>query len=335
VYHKSHTGYQGYRALFSSSENESTVTIFQKNENTVTEYVLTDANNHNRIPASSRMCLMNIRYLVVVFTLMLGNVIADDITESEPNNTLASAQNVDSHFITGANPDIANATTWPWVSINAAGDGSNDYYSFVVPVAGVTGIFDIDYGYHMGGSVDTELCLYAADGSVLADNDDFSPSTTGGRGSASFIDSYISHTFAAPGTYVIGVGKFNVFCNVSGITGTVLDADNDYELQISLSQHVIDTDRDGVQDDKDRQPNSDLSTTVMVESCESGVANTLFEDGCTIADLLGFCADDAKNHGSFTSCVAGVTRNLKKDGEIRDSDAGMLQRCAAQSGIGR
>ena len=49
---------------------------------------------------------MNTRYLVLVFTLMLGNVIADDVTESEPNNTLATAQDVDSHFITGANPDI-------------------------------------------------------------------------------------------------------------------------------------------------------------------------------------------------------------------------------------
>lgn len=278
---------------------------------------------------------MNIRYLVLVFTLMLGNVIADDVTESEPNNTLATAQNVDSHFITGANPDIANATTWPWVSISAAGDGSNDYYSFVVPVAGVTGIFDIDYGFGMGGNVDTELCLYAADGSMLVHNDDLSPATTGGRGSTYSFDSYINHTFADPGTYVIGVGKFDVFCNVGGITGNVLDAGNDYELQISLSQHVIDTDGDGVQDDKDRQPYSDLSPTVMVESCDSGVANTVFEDGCTIADLLGFCADDAKNHGSFNSCVAGVTRNLKKDGEIRDSDAGMLQACAAQSGIGR
>jgi len=277
---------------------------------------------------------MNIRYLVLVFTLMLGNVIADDVTESEPNNTLATAQDVDSDFITGANPDIANVTTWPWVSISAAGDGSNDYYSFVVPVAGVTGTFDIDYGFAMSGSVDTELCLYAADGSVLDENDD-SPVTTGGRGSAYPLDSYISHTFAAPGTYVIGVGKFDVFCNVGGITGNVLDAGNDYKLQISLSQHVLDADGDDVQDDRDCQPDSDLSQTVMVESCDSGVTNTVFENGCTIADLLVFCADDAKNHGSFNSCVAGVTRNLKKDGVIRDSDAGMLQTCAAQSGVGR
>ena len=278
---------------------------------------------------------MNIRYPVLVFTLMFGNVIADDITESEPNNTLANAQNVDSHFNTGANPVIANAVTWPWVSISAAGDGSNDYYSFVVPAAGVTASFDIDYGFAMGGSVDTELCLYAADGSVLAENDD-SPVTTADSGSAyPPLDSYIRHTFAAPGTYVIGVGKFDVFCNVGGITGNVLDAGKDYELQISLSQHIIDTDGDGIQDDKDRQPYSDLSPTVMVESCDSGVTNTLFEDGCTIADLLVFCADDAKNHGSFNSCVAGVTRDLKKAGEIRDSDAGMLQTCAAHSGIGR
>ena len=122
---------------------------------------------------------MNIRYLVLLFILMLGNVIADDVTESEPNNTIATALNVDSHFSAGANPDITNATTWPWVSIDADGDGNNDYFSFTVPVAGVTGIFDVDYGHGMGGSVDTEMCLYAIDGSVLAENDDASSSAAG------------------------------------------------------------------------------------------------------------------------------------------------------------
>jgi len=278
---------------------------------------------------------MNIRYLVLVFTLMLGNVVADDITESEPNNAVAAAQNVDGHFSAGDNPDITHATTWPWVSISADGDGNNDYYSFVVPVAGVTGSFDIDYGHGMNGSVDTELCLYAADGSVLADNDDAASATTGAGGSAYSFDSYISYTFSVPGTYVIGVGKFNVFCNVGGITGNVLEAGNDYELQISLSQHAIDADGDGIQDDRDCQPNSDLSPTVTVEGCDSGVTNTVLVDGCTITDLLMACAADARNHGSFNSCVAGVTRSLKKGGELRDSDVGMLQSCAAQSDIGR
>ena len=68
---------------------------------------------------------MNIRYLVLVFILMAGNVIADDITEFEPNNTIATALNVDGHFNAAANPDITNATTWPWVSIDANGDGNN------------------------------------------------------------------------------------------------------------------------------------------------------------------------------------------------------------------
>lgn len=278
---------------------------------------------------------MNIRYLVLVFILMTGNVIADDITEFEPNNTIATALNVDGHFNAAANPDITNATTWPWVSIDADGDGNNDYFSFTVPVAGVTGIFDIDYGHGMGGTVDTEMCLYAVDGSVLAENDDASSAAEGATGSAYSFDSYISYRFDVPGTYVIGVGKFNVYCNVGGITGNVLDTGNDYELQISLSQHAVDTDGDGVQDDRDCQPNSDRRPTVMLEGCDSGVGNTIFEDGCTITDLLVACADNARNRGAFNSCVAGVTGDLRNSGEIRDSDAGMLQSCAARSGTGR
>ena len=76
-----------------------------------------------------------------------------------------------------------------------------------------------------------------------------------------------------------------------------------YEV-ITLSQHGLDSDRDGVADNEDCNPYSDLNPTVVFEDCDSGVANTLFANGCTIADLLNVCADDANNHDGFSSCVA-------------------------------
>ena len=273
--------------------------------------------------------------LPLSIALQSGNVMAADTTEVEPNNTIGTAQNIDNDFSVGANPDIQDAATWPWVSIGADGDGTNDYYAFEVPAAGVTGVFDIDYGATGGaGSVDTELCLYATDGTVLAGNDD-SSSATGAGGSVSGLDSYIQHVFAAPGTYVIGVGEYSVNCNPGGIVGNLLDAGDTYELQVSLSQYVVDTDGDGVADDDDCNPYSDFNPTVVFEGCDSGVANTLFANGCTIADLTHACADDANNHGKFSSCVAAVTNDLKKDGEISGSGKGMIQSCAAQSDIAK
>ncbi|MGD2137612.1 MAG: DVUA0089 family protein [Gammaproteobacteria bacterium] len=270
------------------------------------------------------------------FCLLLqsGLVPAADITEVESNNTIDTAQNIDNDFSVGANIDIQDSETRPWVSISASGDGTQDYYAFEVPAAGVTGLFDIDYGYHAGGSVDTELCLYATDGTFLAGNDD-SGISLGAGGSIHSWDPGMEHVFAAPGTYVIGVGEYNAFCNPGGIGGNAPDSGDTYELQVSLSQHGLDSDGDGVTDAEDCNQYSDLNPTVVFEGCDAGVANTLFANGCTITDLIQACADDAGNHGLFSNCVAGVTKDLKKSGDIPASGKGMIQSCAARSDIGK
>jgi hypothetical protein len=259
---------------------------------------------------------------------------ATNATELEPNNTIGAEQNINNDFSVGANPDIQDSEIWPWVSISASNDETFDYYAFEVPAGGVTGVFDIDYGSGVGGSIDTELCLYASDGTLLASNDD-SNSGNGANGSVSSLDSYISHVFSAPGTYVIGVGEYPTDCNPNGMTGNTPDAGDTYALQVSLSAHVVDSDGDGVADDVDCKPYSDLNPTVVFESCDSGVSNTLLADGCTISDLTHACADDAKNHGTFSSCMTEVTKDLMKAGEITGSGKGMIQSCAAQSDIAK
>lgn len=65
------------------------------------------------------------------------------ITKVEPNNSLDTAQNLNSFFSTDGNPNIQNSTSIPHVSISAEGDGTFDYYSFDA-TAGSLGIFDID-----------------------------------------------------------------------------------------------------------------------------------------------------------------------------------------------
>lgn len=119
---------------------------------------------------------------------------------------------------------------------------------------------------------------------------------------------------------------------------------------------VADTDGDGATDDIDNCPavanadqanqdgdpfgdacddcvNSDLAATVIIDGCDSGVGNSLFSTGCSIADQLGACAVGAKNHGKYVSCVTKKTNGLKKAKVITGKQKGAIQRCAAQADI--
>jgi hypothetical protein len=271
---------------------------------------------------------------VVTGMIVLGPANAGNLSESEPNNTLDTAQRVDAGFGVGANPDIVLAESWSWVSVSADGDGTFDLYAFEVTEAGVTGYFDIDYGAGGAGSMDTEMCLFGRNGEVLIGNDD-SNVTAGAGGSASGSDSYIEHVFAEPGTYVIGVGRFNTVCNPGAMFGNAPDTGHSYVLQISLTQHVRDSDGDGVADAEDCNPYSDRNPTVFIGACDTGAINTAFADGCTVTDRIMSCATDADHHGKFVSCVSSVAKGLLREREITRKDKGMLMRCAAGSGKGR
>jgi probable HAF family extracellular repeat protein len=92
-----------------------------------------------------------------------------------------------------------------------------------------------------------------------------------------------------------------------------------------------DSDGDGVLDSEDQCPASDLSATIVVGSCNTGVQNKLFPDGCTMSDEIAKCAAGAKNHGAFVSCVAHLTNDWKAQGLIKDKEKGAIQSCAAKT----
>jgi len=94
-----------------------------------------------------------------------------------------------------------------------------------------------------------------------------------------------------------------------------------------------DADLDGVPDNVDCEPHSDLSPKVVIDGCDSGVPNTFFSDGCTISDLIKKCAVGAKNHGGFVSAVAHLLNDLKKAGVITGAQKGAIQSCAAHASI--
>ncbi|MES2594472.1 MAG: kelch repeat-containing protein [Verrucomicrobiota bacterium] len=92
-------------------------------------------------------------------------------SETEPNSTLATAQNLEALPWTTTSSSLIGDTTTntsasiPHLTINGTGNGTMDYYSVAV-TAGSRGIFDIDEA-----ASDAALFLYNAAGNLLAQND--------------------------------------------------------------------------------------------------------------------------------------------------------------------
>ena len=86
-------------------------------------------------------------------------------------------------------------------------------------------------------------------------------------------------------------------------------------------------------DDENNCPDPNLEPTITIGECDSGVENQLFENGCTMSDMIAQCAEGAGNHGKFVSCVAHLTNDWKKDRLISGKEKGAIQRCAARSDI--
>ena len=91
------------------------------------------------------------------------------------------------------------------------------------------------------------------------------------------------------------------------------------------------SDHDGVPDGADACLGSDPSASVVIAGCDSGVANTVFADGCRITDQVDACLAGAANHGQFVSCVAALGTSLRARGLISGAQRGALQSCAAHA----
>ncbi len=88
-----------------------------------------------------------------------------------------------------------------------------------------------------------------------------------------------------------------------------------------------DADVDGVTDSADSCSASNVSPTVVVQSCDSHVPNTTFANGCTISDGIDSCVT-AKNRGQFVKCVSAQAKNYKKSGLITGAQSDAIVGCA-------
>lgn len=106
------------------------------------------------------------------------------------------------------------------------------------------------------------------------------------------------------------------------------------DLTLELMRDVgwfADADLDGAADEADCDPTSDLSPTVSISGCDTGVANTLFDNGCTLSDLVQRVRDGAKNHGQFVSGVNHLTQALMGNGTITKAQRDAIHSCAARA----
>jgi hypothetical protein len=171
--------------------------------------------------------------MVVVYG---GVALATPVSEVEPNDSIAQAQNIDGSFSLDSDANITDSTTVPHATVNGTGNDTYDYYSFRVPQAGVstTGVFDIDGAWP---SFDSVLWLYDSNGNLIADNDDLDSPDAGsvscdpGCDDEPYtVDSYLAYAFSSAGTYYIQVGQ----CCVDPLSSSIAG----YQLHVSVPNHT-------------------------------------------------------------------------------------------------
>ena len=177
--------------------------------------------------------------MVVVYA---GTAWAASVSDVEPNDSIAGAQNIDgSSFSLDSDPNIGDtvvntSTIIPHATINGTGDGTVDWYSFTVSQAGDGVILDIDCNEVGCNGFDPTVYLYDSSGQKLAENSD-SDIAFGQGGSVDYGEPYLEYTFQTPGTYYVAVGTSNC-CDVgpSPIPAVGGSGPPHYQLQVSLGE---------------------------------------------------------------------------------------------------
>ena len=99
----------------------------------------------------------------------------------------------------------------------------------------------------------------------------------------------------------------------------------------ATSCFALDTDNDGVMDKDDAYIDSNLSPTVGVGTCASGVRNAVLSNGASLNDLLAATVAGTANHGARQSVAAHLFKGWKAAGLITGRQEGELTSCVARS----
>ena len=103
---------------------------------------------------------------------------------------------------------------------------------------------------------------------------------------------------------------------------------------------ILDSDGDGITDDLDPHPLSDMSPTIVLHGVDTGVPNIIpgmpvEETGTTLADVVHSLEQSArsgmKNHGDYVQQLSKDFKTLERDGWITGRQRAELLRVIAQS----
>ncbi len=90
-----------------------------------------------------------------------------------------------------------------------------------------------------------------------------------------------------------------------------------------------DGDADDVTDICDLCVDSLTDEFLTVVSCVTTIDNVLFDDGCTMADLIAECEDAPRRRGDLLRCVKDIAGQWLADGIISGREHGRIVSCAA------
>jgi hypothetical protein len=173
------------------------------------------------------------------------------ILESESNDTLATAQNIDGYFSLdpsiyigdgATSPSTDTSTTIPHVTITGSGNGTFDYYAFTYPGPGATsGTIHVDIDLHTPG-FDSWVGVWDSTGNLLGHNDDYDyrggrSGSTNDYGGNMSLDSFMTAFLLSADTYIVGVAQSPAGPAFGGFTSGAGEIDSavfTYTLQISV-----------------------------------------------------------------------------------------------------
>ncbi len=132
-------------------------------------------------------------------------------------------------------------------------------------------------------------------------------------------------------------GSFSQDCNTNCVPDghdITEGTSEDCNTNVVPDECEPDTDGDGLIDGCDACYDSVIGDTIVIDACDTGVANLMpADDGCMMVDLIKQCAHAAVQHGAFVSCVAHLSSAWRRDGLISGREHGSILRCAAQADL--
>jgi hypothetical protein len=163
------------------------------------------------------------------------------------------------------------------------------------------------------------FCTPAPAGSFVATTGS-SSATLCAAGSYSPVTGSVSCTPAPAGSFVASAGATAPTACPAGY-GSNAGA---------MSCFALDNDGDGVNNDVDAYPDSNINPTVSVGTCTSSVFNLVLPGGASFNDLVATAITAASNHGARVSAVSALSNSWKSAGLINGRDHGAIVSCAAK-----